>query len=343
MSSNFEEIKTEDTGNLKGKKKGMDALKSKNGQTSAEARYYLDTKEVDEKIQAQADALSSKIHSNVASKPIPFSRSREPSSSVTKAAIKFTEPVTLLANLTEAETNRKKAHSDIRMNLKCLMVEHKLPIADVITKFGAKVVLNKPSDSAGFSNAEWKAKYDESGPNTMKKRKKTPWYYAFLECLTNVFNLLLLFSGIVFLILYFANTLDYFQDIVIACTMIGIAFINAGVEFFENRKIASLLDSFAESIKTEAGVIRDGKLIKIPNTELVPGDIIKLTPGTKISADGVLLSDYELRLDMSNLNGETQPVERKALPNGSKIEEAFESLNVIFSSSIVVTGTVIFK
>lgn len=79
--------------------------------------------------------------------------------------------------------------------------------------------------------------------------------------------------------------------------------------------------------------------MKIPSTELVPGDIIKLSPGVKLVADVVLLHAVDLKVDMSSLTGEVFPLERKAIELGSKdVEDAHESPNMIFSSNIIVSG-----
>lgn len=79
--------------------------------------------------------------------------------------------------------------------------------------------------------------------------------------------------------------------------------------------------------------------MKIPSNELVPGDIIKLAPGVKLVADVVLLHAIELKVDMSSLTGEVLPLDRKMMELGSKdVEEAYDSLNMIFSSNIIVSG-----
>jgi sodium/potassium-transporting ATPase subunit alpha len=120
--------------------------------------------------------------------------------------------------------------------------------------------------------------------------------------------------------------------------MMSIALLNAGFEFYEIYNIGKVLDAISDSVTADVLVIRDGDFVKVPSTEIVRGDVFKLTPGLKIPADGILLYDYDLRVDLSSLNGEIHPIEKKALMGGSKIEEAYESMNVIFSHCIVVSG-----
>ena len=58
----------------------------------------------------------------------------------------------------------------------------------------------------------------------------------------------------------------------------------------------------------------NGKIIQIPATDLIVGDILLLKPGDRIPADCLLLDNghsYEssyLQVDESNLTGDTNPV-----------------------------------
>ena len=92
-------------------------------------------------------------------------------------------------------------------------MDHKLSISEMSSKFDTKVDLKAPSTSFGLSKESCKAKLDEFGPNKSKKVVDIPWYFKFLECLTKLFNLLLIFAGIVFLIFYFVNPLENFQNV----------------------------------------------------------------------------------------------------------------------------------
>ena len=94
-----------------------------------------------------------------------------------------------------------------------------------------------------------------------------------------------------------------------------------------------------DMVKSDVSVIREGAIESIAPRELVPGDIVRLSPGVKVAADCVLFFALELKIDMSALTGESLPVEKRVLENGSRdTEEAHESANMVFSSNVVVSG-----
>lgn len=61
----------------------------------------------------------------------------------------------------------------------------------------------------------------------------------------------------------------------------------------------------------DAEVIRDGKIVRVPISEIVVGDLIKVRPGEKIAVDGQIVSGSSM-IDESMITGESMPVEKKA-------------------------------
>ncbi len=90
----------------------------------------------------------------------------------------------------------------------------------------------------------------------------------------------------------------------------------------------------AETALTRVRVIRDGVTTQIPSSELVVGDIVLLSPGERIEADGVLL-EGTLEVDQSALNGENKGARK--VP-GSRGGWDLSDEGRVYRGSIVTSG-----
>ena len=71
-----------------------------------------------------------------------------------------------------------------------------------------------------------------------------------------------------------------------------------------------LITNFTNSLDFNDSSIRDGQLVHIMATELVPGDVVVLGVGDRIPADLRLFETTDLFIDESSFTGETEPVEK---------------------------------
>jgi P-type Ca2+ transporter type 2C len=83
-------------------------------------------------------------------------------------------------------------------------------------------------------------------------------------------------------------------------------------------------------IAEEATVIRDGKKLRIPAEEVVPGDILILQQGVAVPADARVLRAKDLSADESILTGESSPVPKAA----RQLRD-----NIVFRGSFILSGT----
>ncbi|MEK7172063.1 MAG: cation-transporting P-type ATPase, partial [Patescibacteria group bacterium] len=108
-----------------------------------------------------------------------------------------------------------------------------------------------------------------------------------------------------------ASVFAYFAgENIDAIIIIIIVFINASIGFLQEFKAEKAIEALQKLLAPHARVIRDGKHISIPAGELVPGDLMVLSEGDKVSADCELFEENEILIDESILTGESMPVRK---------------------------------
>lgn len=96
------------------------------------------------------------------------------------------------------------------------------------------------------------------------------------------------------------------------------------------------MQSILDLLPSDAFVLRNGSFVKIPSTNLVVGDIIRITVGSKVPADmRILSSSGDLRFDRSVLTGEAEEVEGAVESTDNNF---LESRNIAFMGTLVVNG-----
>ncbi|MGD1983491.1 MAG: HAD-IC family P-type ATPase [Chromatiaceae bacterium] len=93
-----------------------------------------------------------------------------------------------------------------------------------------------------------------------------------------------------------------------AAVILGVVLINAAIGFVTERQAEITITSLAKSGVTTVNVLRAGETYPVAVTEVVPGDVLVLAPGTYIAADIRLLKSHNLSVDESALTGESLPV-----------------------------------
>ena len=126
-------------------------------------------------------------------------------------------------------------------------------------------------------------------------------------------------------------------DAVNAAIILTIILASAGLSFAQeysaNKAVAKLLDL----VQVKVSVLRDGKPTDILSAEVVPGDVIELSAGSIIPADGLILEGNNLFVEQAALTGESFPSEKQP---GTVAEdsEASTRTNTVFAGTHVFSG-----
>jgi Ca2+-transporting ATPase len=97
-----------------------------------------------------------------------------------------------------------------------------------------------------------------------------------------------------------------------AIVIMGVVAINAGIGFVTERQSERIIASLDDTGPHHATVLRNAAATIVPVDQLVAGDILLLTPGTRIPADARLLRTDRLSVDEAALTGESMPVPKSA-------------------------------
>lgn len=153
-------------------------------------------------------------------------------------------------------------------------------------------------------------------------------------------------------ILFFRQFQDFMVLVLLAATLVSgllgeyvdaiaimaIVLINGVLGFFQEQKAEKSLAKLKELSAPQAHVLRDGEWKRIPSSELVIGDIIKLTSGDRVSADLRLIKTSGLEIEESALTGESLPVSKHAKELSETHIELGDQQNMAFMGSLVTRG-----
>lgn len=117
------------------------------------------------------------------------------------------------------------------------------------------------------------------------------------------------FKNLFSLMLTAAVVISFFLgDVLDGSLILVILVLNSGLGFWQEYKASREIKALREYEPPKSRVIRDGKEQEILSENLVPGDIVVLSAGDKIPADGFITDGYELNINESSLTGESIPV-----------------------------------
>ncbi len=139
------------------------------------------------------------------------------------------------------------------------------------------------------------------GENRLEQKNKKNPIRIFLFQFQDLMTLILLCSTVISVAM--GETTE-------AITIVAIVILNAMMGFFQEYRTERSLEKLNALAAPTAQVIRDGKVIDIPASEVTIGDCVLLKAGDRVPADCRILENHSLMCDESLLTGESLPVEK---------------------------------
>lgn len=187
----------------------------------------------------------------------------------------------------------------------------------------------------GLSKEEAENRRNKHGPNKLEEKKKENILIRFIKEFKDFMIIILIIAAIVSAVVsYMQGQNDYIDSIII----IAIVVLNAIMGLVQEAKAEKSLEALKDMSAPVAKVRRDGRILTIKGTEVVPGDIVLLEAGNYVPADCRLINSYNLKVEESSLTGETVPVTKDAEVLLDSKTPIGDTLNMAFANTIVVNG-----
>ena len=156
----------------------------------------------------------------------------------------------------------------------------------------------RPSMEQGLTSKEAAARLRKLGPPAETSSRSLASIVA-----GNVFTL---FNAIIGAFFVLDIGLGLYADSIFGL----IAVVNSSIGIYQEKKAKETLDEIAVLVAPHARVVRDGEVVELTASEVVPGDVIQVGPGDQLVADGEAIASRGLTMDESLLTGEADGIQK---------------------------------
>jgi len=177
-----------------------------------------------------------------------------------------------------------------------LMTGYDKTIDEVFEHFGTH-------REGGLSSEEVTERREIYGSNELVEKPRPGFFELLLAQLNNFIVITLIIAAVIS---------GIFGDWIGAGVILLIVGLNAVLGMVQESKAEEALAALKKMAAPETTVVRDGKRVSIPASELVPGDIVFLEAGNFVPADIRLVESVNLRAEEAALTGESVPVQKDA-------------------------------
>ncbi len=168
------------------------------------------------------------------------------------------------------------------------------------------------------------------GPNEIASEPGPSAWAIALQQLKDLMNLMLVAVAIVSVVIGEVSTAIIVAALVVLNVVLGTR---------QELKARASVDALAKMQTPQVRVTRDGTLLQLAATGLVPGDIVQLEAGDVVPADGRLLTSATLETQEAALTGESAPVPKDTQTLGAADVPLGDRSNMVFQNTSVTRGT----
>jgi P-type Ca2+ transporter type 2C len=183
----------------------------------------------------------------------------------------------------------------------------------------------------GLSETEAKKRLQQYGPNALTSAPRR-----------SVLSILVaqLKSLIVVLLIAAASLAFLLNETIEGLAILVVIILNAIIGFLTELRAEQAITALQEQTVPTAHVIRDDAEHKIQAVKLVPGDVVVLSAGERVPADGRLIESVQLQIQEASLTGESLPVSKidEALNKANSEISLGDRLNMAYMGTVITDG-----
>ena len=204
----------------------------------------------------------------------------------------------------------------------------------------AQVIKDVASDDTyGLAADEAAARLEKNGPNKLKEAKKDPLWKRFFAQMADPMIIMLIVAAVISALTSMAQGEADFADVIIICFVVV---VNAVLGVVQESKAEEALAALQEMSAAQSKVVRGGKVVTVPSSELVVGDLVILEAGDSVPADCRIIESASMKIEEAALTGESVPVNKIAtvldvLDEGKDVPLG-DRKNMCYMGSTVVYG-----
>jgi P-type Mg2+ transporter len=180
----------------------------------------------------------------------------------------------------------------------------------------------------GLQKTDAESRFKQYGPNALKAQRQTTWFVLLLSQFKSPLVLILIFASIVS-----AFVGEWTDAVIILAVVIG----STTLGFVQEYRASNAVEKLRSQVTIKSSVLRGGKAQMVPSEQVVPGDVVLLSAGSLIPADGIVLEAKDFFVNQAVLTGETFPVEKNPGIFPAKASLA-ERTNCVFMGTSVRSG-----
>ena len=186
------------------------------------------------------------------------------------------------------------------------------------------------SDAArGLTDADAAQRLAEQGSNSLSTARRRTAMMIFFSQFRSIIPLLLLAATVISWCLG-----DHYE----ALAILLVIALNAALGFFTEWQAEKALSSLRKQAQPQAEVIRAGRHLQVPATDLVTGDLVVLSAGIRVPADGRLVQSIQLQIEESTLTGESLAVNKNLEAVVAADATLGDRFNLAFLGTAVTAG-----